>query len=201
MLIYRTALPPALQPLAGNGRHGVAIRTPGPATCKSRFLTGETRPPIARRKAQPMAATLRDIMLAADVQPKVIDDGLALVDEQISDKSGISGTAVKLAYKSVVSFSPGHVRYMIEQLMPAMLEKLEPYWAEFAASGGGVFGDYLAKRGDEVSESLLEITDARAAASWRAAIVKAYKAVRGSAAKNVQTALPDLGALVQKYAG
>jgi uncharacterized protein DUF6918 len=148
-----------------------------------------------------MAATLRDIMLAPDVQPKVIDDSLALVDEQISDKSGISGTAVKLAYKSVVSFSPGHVRYMIEQLMPAMLEKLEPYWADFAASGGGVFGDYLAKRGDEVSESLLEITDARAAASSRAVIVKAYKTVRGSASKNVMAALPDLGALVQKYAG
>ena len=148
-----------------------------------------------------MAATLRDIMLAPDVQPKVIDDGLALVDEQISDKSGISGTAVKLAYKSVVSFSPGHIRYMVEQLMPAMLEKLEPYWDDFAASGGGAFGDYLAKRGEEVPESLLGITDARAEGSSRAAIVKAYKAVRGGAAKNVQAALPSLGALVQKYAG
>ncbi len=148
-----------------------------------------------------MAATLRDIMLAPDVQPKVIDDAMTLIDEQMSDKSGISGTAVKLAYKSVVSFSSGHVRYMVEQLTPAMLEKLEPYWAEFAASGGGVFGDFLAKRGEEVAESLLQITDARAATSGRAAIVKAYKAVRGSAAKNVQTALPDLGALIQKYAG
>ncbi len=148
-----------------------------------------------------MAATLRDIMLAPEVQPKVINDGLALVDEQISDKSGISGTAVKLAYKSVASFSPGHIRYLIEQLTPAMLEKLEPYWAEFQSSGGGVFGDYLAKRGDEVSESLLSITDARAQASSRVAIVKAYKTIRGSAAKNVQSALPDLGAMVQKYAG
>src|SRR5882724_12138740 len=100
-----------------------------------------------------------------------------------------------------IMLSPDHIRYMVEQLMPAMLEKLEPYWAEFAASGGGVFGDYLAKRGEEVSESLLQITDARAAASSRGAIVKAYKTIRGSAAKNVQTALPDLGALVQKYAG
>jgi hypothetical protein len=90
---------------------------------------------------------------------------------------------------------------MVEQLTPAMLEKLEPYWADFAASGGGAFGDYLAKRGEEVSESLLEITDARAEGSSRAAIVKTYKAVRGGAAKNVQAALPSLGALVQKYAG
>ena len=148
-----------------------------------------------------MAATLQEIMLAPQAQPRVIDDALALVDQQISDKSGISGTAVKLAYKSVVSFSAGHIRYMIEQLMPAMLEKLQPYWADFQVSGGGVFGDYLSKRAEEVAEALLSITDARAEGSGRPVIVKAYKSVRGGASKNVQAALPDLGALVQKYAG
>jgi hypothetical protein len=146
-------------------------------------------------------ATLRDILLAPQTHPKVIDDGIALVDEQISEKSGISGTAVKLAYKAVVTFSPGHVRYMVEQLMPGMLEKVEPYWDQFQASGGGSFGDYLAKNGEQLSESLLEVTDARAEGSGRPIIVKAYKSVRGSAAKNVQAALPELGALVQRYAG
>lgn len=148
-----------------------------------------------------MAATLQEIMLAPQTQPRVIDDALALVDQQISDKSGISGTAVKLAYKSVVSFSPGHIRYIIEQLMPAMLEKLQPYWADFQVSGGGVLGDYLSKRAEEVAEALLSITDARAEGSGRVVIVKAYKSVRGGASKNVQAALPDLGTLVQKYAG
>lgn len=146
-------------------------------------------------------ATLREIMLAPQTQPSVIRDALALVEEQISDKSGISGTAVKLAYKSVVAFSPGHIQYMAEQLMPAMLEKLQPYWEHFQVSGGGVFGDYLAKNGEQVSESLLEVTDARAEGSGRPVVVKAYKTVRGGAAKNVLAALPDLGALVQKYAG
>ena len=37
--------------------------------------------------------------------------------------------------------------------------------------------------------------------SGRVAIVKAYKLVRGSAGKNIEAALPALGALVQKYAG
>jgi hypothetical protein len=37
--------------------------------------------------------------------------------------------------------------------------------------------------------------------SGRAAIVKAYNTVRGSAAKHVKAALPALGALVQKYMG
>jgi hypothetical protein len=148
-----------------------------------------------------MAATLQDILTAPETLPNVVKDGLALVDDQISDKSGISGVAVKLAYKAVVTFSPDHIKYMIEALMPAMADKLQPYWDDFRAAGGGVFGDYLAKRGEEVSEALLTVTDARAKGSGRPVIVKAYKSVRGGAAKNVQAALPDLGALIQKYAG
>ena len=148
-----------------------------------------------------MAATLRDILTAPEIQPDVVKAGITLVDDQISDKSGISGTAVKLAYKTITTFSPDHIHYMVEVLLPSMAEKLQPYWDDFQAAGGGVFGDYLTARGEEVSEALLAITDARAEASDRPMVVKAYKSVRGGAAKNVQAALPDLGALIQKFAG
>ena len=80
------------------------------------------------------------------------------------------------------------------------MDKLQPYWADFSASGGAEFSDYLAKRGEEVSESLLSVTDARAAASERATIIKAYRTVRGGAAKHVQAALPRVADLVEKYA-
>ena len=85
-------------------------------------------------------------------------------------------------------------------MLPGMVYQLEPYWADFAMSGGADFGDYLAKRGDEVSESLLAVTDEMAANSGRAAVVKAYQLVRGGAGKNITAALPALGAMVQKYA-
>jgi hypothetical protein len=148
-----------------------------------------------------MAVTLHDILTAPETMPNVVKDGIALVDGQISDKSGISGAAIKLAYKAVTTFSPDHIQYMVYTLLPQMAEKLQPYWDDFQVAGGGVFGDYLAKRGEEAAEALLTITDARAEASNRPVIVKAYKSVRSGAAKNVQAALPDLGALVQKYAG
>ena len=128
-----------------------------------------------------MAATLQEILLAPDTQPKVIADCNALIEQEVSDESGISGTAVKLAYKTVNTFIPGHVRYMVESLLPEMVAELEPYWADFNTSGGSEFGDYLAKRGDEVSEALLSVTDARAAASGRPTIVKAY--ARSAAAR------------------
>jgi hypothetical protein len=146
-----------------------------------------------------MAATLKETLLEPDNRPKVIADCQTLIEQEVSDKSGISGTAVKLAYKTVTAFASGIVHDMVEALLPEMSEQLEPYWADFAASGGSEFGDYLAKRSDEVSESLLSVTDKRAAASERATIKKAYGTVRGGAAKNVSAALPRLGALVQKY--
>jgi hypothetical protein len=113
--------------------------------------------------------------------------------------SGISGTAVKLAYKTIITFAPGHIHYMVETLLPKMVDQLEPYWADFSTSGGSVFGDYLSKRGDEVAESLLAVTDARAEASSRPTVIKAYRAVRGGAAKHVTAALPHVGDMVQKY--
>ena len=147
-----------------------------------------------------MAATLHQILLAPDTKPQVIADCFTVIDQEVSHKSGISGTAVKLAYKTVNTFLPGHVRYMVESMLPQMVDQLEPYWADFSTSGGSEFGDYLAKHGEEVSQALLSVADARAAASGRPTVIKAYGSVRGSASKHIVAALPQLGDLVIKYA-
>jgi hypothetical protein len=147
-----------------------------------------------------MTATLAEILLTPDTQPKVIADCDALIEDQLARKSGITGAAVNVAYKTVNKFMPGHIHHMVETLLPEILEKLQPYWADFNAAGGSDFGDYLTKRGEEVSPALLSITDGRAAASGRPVIVKAYGTVRGGAAKHIEAALPQVGGLVQKYA-
>jgi hypothetical protein len=148
----------------------------------------------------PTAATLQQILLAPGTQPKVVADCYDLIQQEISSMTGISGAAVKLAYKTVIRFAPGHVRFMVESLLPNLVDKLEPYWAGFSTSGGAEFGDYLSKRGGEVSEDLLSVTDDRAAASNRPTIIKAYRTVRGGAAKHVEAALPRVGDLVLRYA-
>jgi hypothetical protein len=147
-----------------------------------------------------MAATLQEILLTPETQPKVVTDCKLLIDQEVSEKSGVSGTAVKLAYKTATSFAPGYFHNTVEDLLPQLADQLEPYWADFSASGGSEFGDYLAKRGDEVAEALLSLTDSLAEASERPIIVKAYRAVRGSAGKHIQAALPRVGDLVMKYA-
>lgn len=144
-------------------------------------------------------ATLQELLLTPERAPQLIADTQALVDEQISSK-GITAAPLKAAYKAVTSFAPGYYQEAISAMLPGMVYQLEPYWADFNASGGADFGDYLAKRGDEVCESLLAVTDDMAAKSGRGAVVKAYQLVRGGAGKNIDAALPALGAMVQRYA-
>jgi hypothetical protein len=147
-----------------------------------------------------MAATLQEILLAPETQPKVMADCFTLIEEEISDHSGIRGTALKLAYKTVSAVAPGHVRYLMEAMLPQMVDQLEPFWVDFSASGSSEFGDYLVKRGDEVAQALLSVTDARAAASGRPAVVTAYRAVRGGAGQHIGASLPRVGDLVARYA-
>ena len=147
-----------------------------------------------------MAPTLNQILLAPDVQPNVVADCLTLIDQEVAGKSGVSAVAVKLAYKTAKTFAKGYLKSTVESLLPDLVTELEPYWTDFAASGASGFGDYLAKRGDQVAEALLSVSDARAKMSDRPVIIKAYGTVRGGAAKHIVAALPSVGALVEKYA-
>jgi len=147
-----------------------------------------------------MTATLQEILSSPDTQPQLIADSYALIEQEVAELSGVSGAAVKLAYKTVNTFLPDHIHFMVQALLPQLVEQLEPYWVEFRASGSSEFGDYLAKRGDEVAQALLAVTDRMAQASERPTIIKAYKAVRGNAAKHVEAALPRVGDMVLKYA-
>ena len=75
------------------------------------------------------AATLQEILLAPETKPKVLTDCYALVDQQVADKSGVSGTALKLGYKTVTSFAPGYFHGTVEGMLPQIVATLEPFWA------------------------------------------------------------------------
>lgn len=147
-----------------------------------------------------MPASLAQMLLGPNTLPQVVTDCQALVEHEISSKSGVSATAIKMAYKAVTTFAPGYYQNALTAMLPGFTEQLEPFWRDFLYSGGANFGDYLAKRGDEVAEALLVVTDRLAGTSNKPVIVRAYKTVRGGASKNIEAALPNLGDLIQRYA-
>ncbi len=147
-----------------------------------------------------MVSNLLDLSANPATREAMVKDCQAMVEQELATKSGVSAGAVKLAYKAVTSFAPGYYAETVNIMVPSMLEQLQPFWTDFQVAGGGSFGDYLAKRSEEVTPALLKVTDDMAGASERAAVVKAYKTVRGGAGKHIEAALPNVGALVEKYA-
>jgi hypothetical protein len=147
-----------------------------------------------------MTAMLAEILFSPDTQPQLVADCYALIEQEVAELSGVSGAAVKVAYKTVNTFVPGHIYHAMRALLPQLVDELESYWADFRTSGSSEFGDYLAGRGAEVSQALLTVTDARAAESGRQAVIKAYRTLRTSAGRHVEAALPRVGAVLQKLA-
>ncbi|KAA0020228.1 DUF6918 family protein [Antrihabitans cavernicola] len=147
-----------------------------------------------------MVVALNETLLEESRRPTVVADVKTLIDAEVSDKKGASGLAVKGGYAAVKKVSPSIVTDAVETLLPQFSERLEPFWASFQGSGEGSFANYLVGRGEEVSDALLSVTDARIDASSRPSLKKVYATMRPSAKKNVVEALPRLGELVQKHA-
>lgn len=146
----------------------------------------------------PKFATLSDVLDGSREQ--VVTDVKTLIDQHVSGTSGVSGLALKAALKTVTTVAPGYYESRIEKLAPAILAKLQPFWSDFQAAGGGSFGGYLSSRGAEVANAVLAVTDERAKVSNRTVVTSVYNTVRGHAAEHIEMALPAVGALVEKYA-
>ncbi|SFA81808.1 hypothetical protein SAMN05216266_101623 [Amycolatopsis marina] len=147
-----------------------------------------------------MAETLKEILLDSSRRPAVVTDLQTLVDEEVSDKSGVSGAVVKTGYAGVKKIKPGIIGSAVDSLLDDFTAALEPFYADFKASGGADFGDYLAGRSDEAADALLNVTDSRSEQSSRDSIKKVYSKLRPQGKKNVEEALPRLGKLIDKHA-
>ncbi len=141
--------------------------------------------------------SLSESVLADDRREAVIADLSGVVEAEVRDKKGISGTAVKAGYAAANKVVPGLTDRALQRMLPDFAAALDPFWADFS---GGDFGAYLASRQGEVSAALLSVTDRRVEGSSREAIKKAYRGMRGKAEDHVQAALPRLGAALQKHA-
>lgn len=143
-------------------------------------------------------SSLSETLLAADRRPRVVDDLVAVIDAEVKDKKGVSGVAVKGGYAAVRKVNPTIATDATNRMLPQVATALQPFWDDFAGSGD--FGEYLAGRGDEAADALLAVTDARAEATAREPLRRAYKGLRGKAKGHVEQALPRLGKVIQQHA-
>lgn len=143
--------------------------------------------------------TLSKQLLNKQTRPAVVGDLVEVVREEVAAKRGVSGTAIKAGYAAATKVVPDLTRRGVRRLLPDFARALDPYWADFEAADHTHFGEYLASRGPEVSAALLAVTDAKLEQSSRDQLKKVYRALRQRADGHVQTALPRVGAALQRH--
>ena len=142
-------------------------------------------------------STLGEILEAK--KPAVVEDCLHIIEAEVDDKGGLSGFAIKAGYKTVKGVKPGFIKQAVTDLLPEFATAPDPLFQEAKTKGSPV-GDFFKAQSDRVADALLAITDAKAERSKSAVVKGTYDKLRSSAKKNVEAAVPRLGAMVQKYA-
>jgi hypothetical protein len=144
--------------------------------------------------------SLGELLGTGDKRTQVIEDCVRVLDDEVADKSGLSGVAIKAAFKMLKGIKPGFVREVVDTLLDDFLGALDPLYQE-AVTQGVKPGAHLRSKSGEAAEALLAITDARAQRAERAVIKKTYEKLRPTAKKHVEAAAPRLATLLDRHTG
>jgi hypothetical protein len=142
-------------------------------------------------------ATLTEIILKDGVRPRVIADGVVLVDEEVAARKGISGLAIKGGYKFVKTIKKTFVQEALDRLLDEFVAELEPLYGEHGQAQG--FEQFLVREKSRAADNLLKVTDRRRQGVSTPGLGKAYDKLRPMAQSNVEQAIPRLARLMQKY--
>lgn len=127
----------------------------------------------------------------------LIADSATLVEQEVSDKSGLSGMAVKAMFGVVTKLKPGILQDVLQNLIPRFAEALGPI-LERKPEGVGV-GAWIQQNSNDVVQALLGVTDARAAKTEHGALRSSYEKLRPTGEKHVAAAIPRLAKLFDKH--
>lgn len=146
-----------------------------------------------------MATSLSEQFQAPEKRAALIQDALAVLDAEVADKSGLSGIAVKTAFKVVKGVKPGFIEDVVKGLLPDFLTKVEPVYQR-ALEQGLPPGGLIEKEKREVAGALLSVTDGKAKRADSEIVRKTYEKLRPTAEKHVEAAAPRLAQLLNKHA-
>jgi hypothetical protein len=144
-------------------------------------------------------ASLSEQLGGGETRAKVIGDACHVLDQEVADKGGISGLAIKGAYKIVQGIKPGFVHEVVDALLDDFLTAIDPLYQE-AATKQRPAGPYLRENASRVADALLAVTDRRSTQAKRQVVRSAYEKLRPMAKKQVEAAAPRLADLLERHA-
>lgn len=142
--------------------------------------------------------SLRERLGEGEARQRLINDACQVLDQEVSDKGGLGGLAIKGAYTVVKGIKPGFIPEVVDNLLDDFLDALDPI-AEEAKQRGVTPGKHLSANAKRAADRLLAITDARVARSTKPAISSTYNKLRPTAVKHVTAAGPRLGQMLDRH--
>lgn len=145
--------------------------------------------------------TLKEILQEPRVYPRIVEDCLNVLDDEVSKKSGLSGMAIKGAYKVLKGLQNGRIlRKAVEALLPEFVEKLEPHYLKYSQEKDpGSWEVFLRPRYETIAYELLEVTDAKVKRTQERALRSAYEKLRPRAHREVVASLPALARMMERH--
>lgn len=137
-------------------------------------------------------------LTAPSSRPAVVADACALIDQEVARTSGVSGMAVRSAYRVLKGIRPGMVPSAVDGLLDPFADQLDRFYQEHLTTGVPLV-DILTGQRTSMAEALLSITDDRAQRTSQATLRRAYQRVRGSARGYVEAAAPGIAELIDAH--
>lgn len=145
-------------------------------------------------------ATLTELLGGPAKRGALIEDSLRVLDAEVDSKGGLSGLALKAAFKLIKGISPEFLRGTVDHLLPEFLQALDPVYQE-AVQRSVDPKQHLTSNPGRVADALLAITDGKANRSKNQVVKKTYERLRESAKKHVEAAVPRLGEMFARHIG
>ena len=144
-------------------------------------------------------ADLKSILTDPSRRQTVVRDAEQLLDREDEAKSGLSGLAIKGAFKIVKGIRPGLIPDVVDGLLDDFAARLDPFYQAHLTKGGDIVANFSAQR-SQIADALLGITDDRARHTRHQNLKKAYEGLRPKGKENVEAAVPGIARLVEKHA-
>jgi hypothetical protein len=145
-----------------------------------------------------VAVHLSNYLTAPSARPAVVSDACALIDDEVRRTSGISGMAIRSAYRVLTGIRPGIVPTAVDGLLDPFADQLDPFYQQHVTTGRPL-AEILITQRTSMAEALLSITDDRAERTSQVTARRAYQRVRGSARAHVEAAAPGIAALIDAH--
>lgn len=137
-------------------------------------------------------------LTAPQARPAVVADACRLIDREVAGTSGLSGMAVRSAYRMMTGLRPGMVPSAVDRLLDPFADQLDRFYQQHLTTGEPL-ADILVAQRTSMAEALLSITDDRAQRTSQVTLRRAYQRVRGSARGYVEAAAPGIAGLIDAH--